>query len=65
MLIKAVSVAKATRLADTSVKELQSSTARASSVFPKEDKSIYKYTHAPKAQSKDNSIKSRNVIIVV
>ena len=54
MLTKAVAVAQATEIADTGVKELQSCTARASSVFTKEDKSIHKFTHTPTANSMDN-----------
>ena len=57
MLTKAVSLTQATKLVDTGVKELQSSTARASSVFSKENKNIHKFTHTPTAKSTDNSIK--------
>ena len=49
--------AQATEIVDTGVKELQSCTARASSVFTKEDKSIHKFTHTPTAKSTDNSSK--------
>ena len=56
-LTKAVAVAQATEIADTGVKELQSCTARASSVFTKEDRSIHKFTHTPTAKFTDNANK--------
>ena len=56
-LTKAVAVAQATEIADTGVKELQSCTARVSSVFTKEDRSIHKFTHTPTAKFTDNAHK--------
>ena len=56
-LTKAVAVAQATEIADTGVKELQSGTARASSVFTKEDRSIHKFTDTPTAKFTDNASK--------
>ena len=57
MLMKTISVDQTIELADTGVKELHSSTARAISVFTKEDKSIHKFTDTPTAKSTDNSSK--------
>ena len=60
-LMKAVSVTQATKLADTGVKELQSSTARASSVFPRKTR-IYTNLHIlPQLSLQTIPAKSRNV----
>ena len=58
-LTKAVSVAQATELANTGVKELQSSTAGASNVSSKEDKSIHKLPSTATTKSKDHAVKSK------
>ena len=65
MLTKAVAVAQATEIADTGVKELQSSTAMASSVFPRKTKIHTNLLILPQLSLQTIQAKSRNVIVVV
>ena len=65
MLTKAVAVAQATEIADTGVKELQSSTATASSVFPRKTKVHTNLLILPQLSLQTIPAKSRNVIVVV
>ena len=58
--MKVISVAQAAKIADTGSRELQSSTAGASSGFPKEEKSLHKFTTTATVKPKDNPGKSKD-----
>ena len=59
-LTKAIAVAQAAEIADTGVRELQSSTTGASGGFPKEEKSLHKFTTTATVKPKDNPGKSKD-----
>ena len=59
-LTKAIAVAQAAEIADTGVRELQSSTTGASGGFPKEEKSLHKFTTTATDKPKDNPGKSKD-----
>ena len=59
-LTKAISVAQAAEIADTGVRELQSSIAGASSGFSNEEKSLHKFTTTATIKPKDNPGKSKD-----
>ena len=64
-LTKAIAVAQAAEIADTGVRELQSSTTGASGGFPKEEKSLHEFTTTATVKPKDNPRKSAKTAIVV
>ena len=65
MSTKAVAVAQATEIADTGVKELQSSTVTASSVFPRKTRVYTNLLVLPQLSLQTIPAKSRNIIVVV